>query len=160
MITVERTFDYSLVREVMTHPKVWPHVTDDGSPPKEAFRLIESDYVIYLLAKDGDEVLGVWVLVPHNTVCYEVHTCMLPSAWGARAREAALIAIQFVWGCSSCARLVTNVPEYNRLALRFAKAAGMTEFGRNPRSFLKDGKLWDQIMLGISKGESEPCQQQ
>lgn len=157
-MTIERTFDYALVREMMTHPKVWPWITDDGSPPVEAFQPAESEMIWYLAARDGDEVLGIWMLVPQNAVCWEVHTCLLPKAFGERARRAALIAVSFVFDTTPCVRLFTNVPQYNRLALRFAKAAGMTEFGVNKGSYLKRGKLYDQIMLGISKGEQ--CQQQ
>jgi hypothetical protein len=43
------------------------------------------------------------------------------------------------------------VPANNRLALSFAKSCGMTEYGLNPQSFLKDGQLYDQVLLGVSK---------
>jgi RimJ/RimL family protein N-acetyltransferase len=61
----------------------------------------------------------------------------------------------WLWAHTSCRRLITNVPARNRLALRFAEAAGMERFGVNHASLLKDGKLQDQILLGLSRPEEQ-----
>lgn len=149
-MTFERTKDYALIRKIMTHHRVYPHITDDGCPPVEKFHPGESDDLWYILVTD-DEPLGLWLFVPQNAVCWEVHTCMLPVAWGERAAAAAKEMAEWIWKNTPCRRIITNVPECNRLALKFAKAAGMVEFGRNEKSFLKNGKLWGQIMLGLTK---------
>ena len=149
MIHIERTNDLELVRSILTHPKIYPHISDDFSPAAEDF--LPPASAVYLLARDGAEVLGLWLVHPHNTVCWEVHTCLLPTAWGARARAAAQAAIAWMWQHTSARRLITNVPTPNRLALRFAKQSGFIEFGRNPDSFQKDQILHEQILLGISK---------
>jgi RimJ/RimL family protein N-acetyltransferase len=170
VIRFERSFDYSLIREILTHPQVYPHISDDGSPPADEFQPLQSDAVWYIVVRDGEEVLGLWMLHPHNSICWEIHTALLPSAWGERARLAAGMLGQWIWAHTPCRRVITNVPDNNRLARRFALAAGMTEFGVNRASFLKNGQLRDQTLLGISprwreeasgsigKGE-EVCQQ-
>lgn len=150
-IHFERTFDYELVRKVITHPKIWPHVTDDYSAPPDIWKPAETQLVWYVLAKDGDEILGVWTLIPENSVCWKIHTTLLPSAWGDRAKAAARSLAPWVWENTPCRRVITDVPENNRLALKFAKDAGMVEFGFNPASWLKNGQLWGQHMLGASK---------
>lgn len=150
MITVDRTFDLDLVKRVMTHRRIYPHISDDGSPSPEEFHPIEHDQVIYLHARD-DETLGVFMLHPHNTACFEVHTCMLPRAWGDKAKISANLGTEWMFRNTQCSRIMTNVPTYNRVALEFARACGMEEFGRNPKSFLKNGVLYDQHMLGLSK---------
>jgi RimJ/RimL family protein N-acetyltransferase len=106
---------------------------------------------------DGGELLGLWMFTPQNAVCWEIHTCLLPCAWGRRAGEAARRMAEWVWANTPCRRLVTAIPAYNRLALRFAEAAGMRRWGLNERSFLKHGELQDQILLGLSP-EGESCQ--
>lgn len=151
MISFERTFDYNLVWAIATHPKVYPHVSDDFSPKPEDYKPPESDSILYLLCKDGDEVLGMWTLIPENGICWQVHTCLLPNAYGPRAAKAVKLATEWVWRETQCLRIVTNVPEYNRLALMFALKAGMTRYGINPKSFMKDGHLHDQVLLGITK---------
>ena len=46
-----------------------------------------------------------------------------------------------------------SIPEYNRLAIRFADLSGWKQFGFNEKSHMKNGKLWGQILFGISKDE-------
>jgi RimJ/RimL family protein N-acetyltransferase len=150
VIRFERSFDYELIRSILVHPRVYPHISDDGSPAAAEFRPLQSDAVWYIVVRDGEEVLGLWMLHPHNSICWEIHTALLPNAWGERGLRAARLLPEWIWKNTLCRRVMTNVPDNNRLALRFAREAGMTEFGVNPASFLKHGELWDQVLLGIS----------
>lgn len=159
-LTFERTSDFDLVRSIMTHPRVYPHITDDGCPPVEEFHPSEDRMLWYILVRNAGKPVGLWLFVPTNAVCWEVHTCLLPEAWGDVGREAAKRMAEWIWQYTACRRIITNVPECNRLALRFAKAAGMLEFGRNEASFLKNGRLHAQIMLGLTKEEVNECPQQ
>jgi RimJ/RimL family protein N-acetyltransferase len=152
-MTFRRTTDADLIRSVMTHPRVYPHITDDGCPPVEQFAPVLSPAIWYVEAHDGEELLGLWAFVPQNAICWEVHTCLLPNAWGQRGAKAAKEMAAWIWANTDCRRIVTNVPSCNPLAYRFARKAGMVEYGRNTDSFLKDGKLYDQSLLGLSKPE-------
>lgn len=168
MLLFERTHDYALLRAIATHPRVWEALADDATPSRDEWHPTEHEAYCYVLVRgpkrqiedasttgplgqDGDEVLGFFLLVPQNAVCWEIHTCLLPCAWGAKARDAAAGIVRWLWAHTNAQRLVTNVPASNRLALRFALRAGMTEYGRNPNSYLKRGQLEDQILLGLSR---------
>lgn len=161
MITFERSQDYELIRSILTHEKIYPHISDDGSPPREEYRPIESLVVWYVLVWSNTEapafreLLGLWMFVPQNAVCWEVHTALLPAAWGPRGQQAARMLPDWIWANTPCRRIVTNVPETNRLALHFAAKAGMKVYGVNQKSWMKDGVLCDQICLGLSKRETE-----
>lgn len=152
-MTFERTHDREVVRAVMAHPRIYPHIADDGCPPATEFEPLEHPGVWYVLVRDEGRPLGLFVFVPQNSVCWEVHTCLLPWAWGRPAAIAAAEMARWIWEHTPCRRIVTSVAAYNRLALRFAERAGMTEYGRNPASWLKDGKLHDQVLLGMSRGD-------
>lgn len=154
---IVRTTDIELIRQAMTHPKIYPHVSDDGSPAPEDYEPPLSDVMYFLAAYYAGQFLGVFLFHPHNHVCYEVHTCLLPDAWGM-AEVCGKAAVAWMFANTPCQRVITNVPANNRLALRLSKAVGLEQFGLNERSFLKEGVLRDQIMLGISKEAS--CQQQ
>lgn len=156
MIHFERSTDYALIREILTQPSIWPYISDDFSPAAADYRPIESEAIWYVLAWDDLELLGLWMFHPHNGVCWEVHTALLPDAWGERARRAAVAMAEWIWEHTPCRRIITNVPEDNRLAFRFAIAAGMEVYGKNEASFQKDGKLIDQICLGISRPREMP----
>jgi RimJ/RimL family protein N-acetyltransferase len=151
MIHIERSTDYGLIRGIMTQGSIYRHLADDFSPTSAEFQPIKSDLIWYLLAWDGNELLGLWMLHPQNGICWEIHTALLPDAWGDRGLRAAKVALAWIWTHTPCRRIVTNVPDDNHLAFRFALAAGMTAYGVNRASFQKNGRLLDQACLGISR---------
>lgn len=151
MITFERTRNYQLVGAIMRNPRLYDAAADDFAPARENFRPREDEAIWYILAKDGESILGVFALAPQNTVCWEIHTRLLPASWGAIAAAAARAVVPWIWEHTGCRRLVTVCPSYNRLAIRFAERAGMTRYGVNPASWMKGGELVDQVLLGISK---------
>lgn len=149
-LAFERTADLTLVREVVTHPRVWPWVSDDFSGVPEAWRPLEHPAIWYVVVLDGEELLGLLTFIPQSTVCWEFHTCMLPIAGSKRAHEAILGSIRWIWEWTACRRAVTNVPVFNRQALRCARAIGLEEIGMNRKSYMKDGRLHDQVLFGLS----------
>lgn len=160
MIVFERTGDMDLVRRVMTHPAVYPQIADDGCPPASEYRPSEHPAYLYLLVRRGADVLGLFAFTMQNAVTVEVHTCLLPAARarlesGARISTAAARgAAAWIWANTRAQRIVTSVPAFNRLALRLAERAGMKRYGVNEKSFQKHGILHDQILLGLSRPES------
>lgn len=148
-ILVEPTQDLQLVQRIITDPRIYSHVSDDCSPKPEDYQPPAG--AVYLLVQDGDELLGCFIFHPHTVTVWEVHTCLLPNAWGDRAKESAALAAQWVWQTLPCTRLITNVPDCNRLAYRFALEAGMEPFGTNPDAYLKNGKLYAMHMLGLTR---------
>lgn len=155
MITLERTRDMELVRQIVTHPSVYGRSSDDSAPPPDKFMPVDSEAVYWIVARDDGELLGAWMLHPHNMICYEIHTCLWPCAYGPRALIAADGVRKWIWNNTPCRRIITNVPEDNRIALRFALRAGMKVFGFNEKSIMKHGEVIGQVMLGISAGEGE-----
>lgn len=156
MLVAKLLDDLDIVTWTMRHRRIWPSISDDSSPARTEFRA--SPGLTYLGMFDGDEYLGLFVLHQHNAILWEVHTCLLPLAWGSRAKACAKLCVEWVFANTECRRLITSVPQGNALAERLAESAGMVRYGINPRSFLKNGQELDQIMLGISKGAT--CQPQ
>jgi len=155
-----RSFDYDLIRHILTDEKIFPHITDDNSPAREDYRPPEGDHVWYVLVKDGAEILGLFILLPQNSICWEMHIAMLPSSWGDRALDACREFFPWVWEHTPCQRIVMHVPSSNRLALHYAVRAGMKIYGTNHLSFLKNGILRDQVCFGLSKSDHQYSDQQ
>lgn len=160
-MTFAPTGDMALVKSIITHPKIWPYVSDDYSPPPEDFSPPQAEGITYLLVSEDNEDLGCFILHPHSSTTWEVHTCLLPVVWG-RSDEATKGGTEWVWANLPCLRLITNVPTPNKLALRLAKRSGMCQFGLNPDSFVKGGKVYAMFMLGISRPgiesmRGDPC---
>lgn len=150
VVTTQPIKDLELIRSTITNPRIWASVSDDAISSAEEFMPIISDSVIYLGMFVDDQFHGLFMLHAHNAVCWEVHTCLLPSAWGS-ASIFAHECIEWIFNTTACQRLITNIPEGNALAKRLALSVGMQIFGINQKSFLKNGILIDQTMLGISK---------
>lgn len=152
LFTFEGSTDYALIRTVMTHPRVWPAISDDFSPPRESFEPSTAPELCYVVVRDVGLVLGLFLLTPHNGVHVEVHTCLLPCGWIRGSRAIATQAMAWLWeNCPQIERLTTTVPRNNSLALRFAQALGMLEYGVNRDSFKKGGLLMDQVLLGVTR---------
>ena len=151
MIRCDRLSDASLVLRAMTHPRVWSWSSDDFSPAvMDMAPHIDCGLQVWLGCWGGDEYLGCFLFQPHNHILWEVHTVLLPNAWGARALACAAAALEWVWSSLPAKRLITSVPENNTLALRFAQRSGFEGYGFNPGSIQKNGKLLGLHMLGIS----------
>jgi len=86
MIRFERSTDYALIRSIITTPAVFRHLTDDNSPSAEDYQPIEHEAIWYVIVRDSycgdEELLGLWMFHPLNSICWEVHTALLPNAWG------------------------------------------------------------------------------
>lgn len=153
---IERTHDMELVKSILSHDRVVDKVTDDGC--KEIAPKDEGS-MWWLAVYVEDKVCGVFLVYPLNSVCYEMHTCLLPSIWGKKADQAAQKLLNYVFNEISAKKIVTNVPESNKLAYRYAVRNGMIVEGVNRESFLNNGVLENQIILGITVKEWELWQQ-
>lgn len=149
MVTLSQTNDWELIKKIITDPCVYPHVSDDAAPTPETF--YPAPGLLYILVST-DKPVGLFACAC-SAAQAEIHTCLLPECYGEAAAEAANSVARWIWDHTKLNRIITNVPEYNRLALRFAKKAGMTEFGVNEKSYLKRGQFHDQIMLGLTRPE-------
>ncbi len=154
-ITLERTRDYGLIRELVTHPEIYPCVTDDFSPSADDWTPPQNERVWWLLAREGDELLGFFMLLEESPILFHVHCAFLPGARGARARKAALAGLEWLWQNTKCLRLVASIPGWNKPAVFFARYLGMEIFGVNRSAYVKDGKIWNQIMFGTTRPKRE-----
>ena len=154
-LAVTRTHNIGLVRSIMAHPAIFPHISEDGCLEPDP---IDHESLYWLLVED-EAPAGVFLVHPHSAVCFEVHTCLLPRIWGGGAEEAARLGQRWMFENTPCKKLVTHVPAPNVLARRFAKRCGFTDEGVNRASFLKGGVLVDQFSLGLTYEEWQ-CQQQ
>lgn len=149
---IEITNNIDFIVSCVTNPYTWDKISDDGAPDKGLYFPPIGGGIIWVRVGD----YGVFMLSKQNHVTYEVHTILLPCAKG-KAVEIGKQALGWAWDNTDAKRLITNVPSFNPLALRLAKAVGFIEYGINQKSFQKNGILYDQTILGISKEES--CQQ-
>lgn len=160
LMHVERTQDAKMIEMIITHPEVYPYVSDDGSPEPEDFSAegIVSNQDVYALLVLDKCVMGMFMFHRHNAITWEIHTCLLPGHRGKRGLQAARLCAGWMFDNTPCRKIVTHVPAGNEPALKFAINGGMTIEGVNRQSFLKNGVAIDQAVLGITAEEFK-CQQ-
>ena len=144
--------DISAVDYVLKHPEVYPWISDDGSPSAEEFTsstMISNPEVFVLMPSDG----VVFILHPWNSITLEVHTNIVPERRGREAISETMKAMSWIFENTGCLKIVTHVPSFNRQAKLFALKCKMKQEGVNRQSFLKDGILYDQDILGITRKE-------
>lgn len=149
MITVERTEDADLIRSVMTHPKVWPHVTDDTAGDPADFETPFLPSIHYIVPRFNGAPMGVFVAHPHSAVLWEWHVAVLPEFWGSAGHKAGAEVIRWIFRETSARKLIGQPPVTNRAAYRYARRLGFADEGRITKCFLKGGCLVDQHILGI-----------
>lgn len=131
----------------MTHPKLYPWLADDFYPVAEDFEPMGGEAIVYLLAFDGHELLGLYITHSINTLLWEVHHALLPHCWGKRALEVGRAFEAFMWEFTPAQVLLGLTPACNRLALRYAKQLGMTESGRLQGAYQRGGERHDLVIF-------------
>lgn len=150
-LKIFRTRDYKIVRELATHPRIFPQIADDFTADPKTWTPIESEQVCYLLAADEEGPFGFGIFIPDTWACWKTHTAFLPRSYGGDAASSFKKMLEWMWQNTQARRLVGEVVRENLLAIRFARRAGFTIYGINKRSYLRGGILHDQVCLGISK---------
>ncbi len=157
-IVIERldVTDLGYVNGVMRHPSIYPHISDDLCPKAKDFTaepMLWSPQAIFLRPVIEGFGAGVFLFHPWNSVTYEVHSCVLPGFRGKLSVEASVRAAEYMFKNTGCRKIVTQVPAWNRAAYALAHRAGFRAEGVNRKSFLRNGILYDQALLGLMKDD-------
>ena len=148
--------DIDIVNMILTDDSIYPFITDDGSLEVNDFNVapfLINDKVYFL----GDDK-SCFIFIPKNSITYDLHSNVLPEA---RKDSVKLVkyAAGFMFHETPCMKIITWVPEYNRRALNFAFKSGASFEGISHAGFLKNGKLYDEYLFGMTKGDYIQCQQ-
>lgn len=148
--------DSEVANRIIHHPEVYPDMCDDYADPAHTqlgrYLLMEEN--LYLLHPNDNTV---FCFAPRTLVLFEVHTMIEPEGRGHQAVKAARDALHWIFTNTTCEKVITYVPFFNRKARVFARKVGLVDEGVCTKSFKKDGELIDQWVLAIEK-EALSCQ--
>lgn len=150
-IEILQTSDAVLIKQLATHPEIFQHVSDDWFPDPARWQPVVNDQVVYLVAKDGHGFFGFGAFIPDTWSCWKAHIGFLKRAYGESAISSFKAMLDWMWQHTRAARIVGEIVDDNRKAIRFSMKAGFEQYGMNPKSRLKGGVLRDQVCLGISR---------
>lgn len=151
MIAIERCFNVNEINRILQKPSIAKFINDDLS---HGCVISDASQAHWVGVYRKDVCVGVFLLIQHNSVTVEMHTAL--DLRGSEALYAAQLLMQYVF--KDYQKLVTQVPKNNRTAKFMAIRLGFVVEGINRESFLINGELIDQDILGITKKEYESCQ--
>ena len=147
-----------IINDIVKHPDVYDLIWDDHSKD-----LFDTNLGSTFLSLQSFSVLNpregcLFVLTLNSLTLSELHTMIAPGARGMNAIEAAKEAADWYFTNTSCEKIITHIPDFNRPACILARKFGMRKEGNNTKSFKRDGILHDQFVYGLEK-EAFQCQQ-
>lgn len=147
MITLQPLNDLDLINRVILDAAVNDDISDDASMSHEIQQLPHA-FECLGIYQDG-EIKGLFMLVPQNAVTAEIHTCLLLR--GKEAFQAGQLLLDYLF--SNYQKAISYTPSTNKKALFYALRLGFKKEGVLTQSFLKNGELLDQTLVGLTKGE-------
>ncbi|MFL1383611.1 GNAT family N-acetyltransferase [Acinetobacter baumannii] len=139
--------DLDEINRIILNEHIQKDICDDPTANQKIDELGPYEWIG--VVEDG--LQGFFMLARHNSLSVEIHTCLLPTLRGTKAFEAGRMILRHIF--EKNLKVISWIPENNRKAKLFAQMLGFHVEGINRASFLKDGKLLDQFLVGLTKGE-------
>jgi hypothetical protein len=146
-MTFTETTDREVIEQIVKHPFIYSFMGDDNRPPKEQWEPLFGDRVKYVVVRDGEQILGMFLLVLHTATKWEAHTLLLPEGRGRRAVKAYKQGIEWC-RANGCRYLFGIIPEDNEGALGIALMGGMDPVGTFKKAVLRGGVMRDECIVG------------
>lgn len=140
---IERATDMNSVSRILNHPKVSKWMLDDCTVLPYT-----PDPAHMFIINEGKT--GLVRIEPLNGVTCMVHIATLPEM---RGQTVAFVkeCLDWLFENTLFSKVIGMTPECNRAAIVFGKRCGFKVEGKVTKSFLKNWKLHDQVIFGLSK---------
>lgn len=150
---VNRTRDLNAIRSVAFHPDLIDDLLEDGQGIRDCS--FDAEYDSHLeIRLDNGELIGVYLLQPKSKTVIDMHPMILPE-YRNHSKES--MNHVFKWILDNCSKhvhkVVAQFPSKSKHIERFAIQSGFKKEGVNRLSFMKNNRLIDQTMVGITMQE-------
>ncbi|MEI8390190.1 MAG: GNAT family protein [bacterium] len=130
-------------------------LSDDYFPEEDAELLdfivgeINAIYPWFLVGVLDGEVLGAaWITHWHYPHSCQLHACIDRKFWGKTSLSATEEILSYIQQKTGIIRVQMEIPEFNAVAVNFAKKSGFIEEGLIRCATLKKGKPLNHVLLG------------
>ena len=146
MIELKEIHDLNLINAIMLNEFVLDDISDDAA--KGVFLTELPSWMNFFGVFDDGVCVGFYATHMQNSVTVEIHTTLLPSCRGKKALKAGEFIVSLL--LSRHKKIISYIAEYNKKALVYAQMMGFEIEGTIKDSFLKNGKLYNQYLVGRS----------
>ena len=147
--------DIDKVARVLMDDDVIQLTSDDlmkiekGTVKAECANMLQNP-AVFIFMPDEDTV---FIFNPLNNVMYDVHIAIKKGESRKKAVENLIKVSKWMVIHTNLKKAITMIPEYSEKTLKLADALGMKREGKLSSAYLKNGKLHDIIVYGITNIE-------
>lgn len=152
MIIAKRSIDEKLVGKILRDPIIYEAISGDNSPPRITYKP-NIRIGIYVIVYKDDIPIGLGITEKKSAAHYTVHYQVLPDHRGENALAGALECLNWVWRNTQAIKVTAEVPSLYPNVIEFGLSCGFKIEGTNKNSYIKKGKVFDQVYLGIERPE-------
>lgn len=149
MITIWLTQNPLLIKEVYSHPQVYPYIRDDSCPKK--FNAVNIQVNSLYFAVNSDErLIGIIALHQKNYILWDMHVAFMPQGKG-KAKESIELFLIWVYenkDMFNIKKITGSIPEDRPHVVDLVQRIGFHYEGMSPKSFQRDGKLLNTLQYG------------
>lgn len=151
LITAGRTYDKDLIKSIMFLPEIFSCVAEDGMSKEDYEPEVISG--CWLVIKDDDTVIGLYYLHAINGVAVQIHAHVLPEFRKEYSRKTGIVALEYLLANTEYKKVIAVIPVIYENVKKFTESYGFVFEGINRLSYMKNGVLVDQWMLGATRQE-------
>lgn len=159
-LKTERIYESQTVILILSDPDILDRIREDRADMSNLVcpMVPEWHWIGFYVGRD---LIGCGLFHPDNMTTMKYHIHVLPEYRSEYAYCCGVCTIEY---------FIKKLPEYHKLSVvipvqhkdtyHFTKKFGFKDEGVNRKSFMRDGVLHDQYMLGITRKEAERWQLQ
>lgn len=144
-LIVQRTLDVGICLAVLTNPKIFDAISEDGATIEDLKVDVIKDYWLSII--DGDLEIGVVQFKQIFNKCYDSHIHILPEFRKEYTEKSGKLIWKWIEQHLKGCLLYTNVPVFCPNVKEFLIGFGFKETGYLKKAWLKNGKQNDMWIL-------------
>jgi RimJ/RimL family protein N-acetyltransferase len=152
MMKLEPVSDSKEVKAFISDPEMWDQISQDNDDPED-FGLDEAGF--WLRAIEGGELIGYLGFYQLQGIKVEFHPCIVKKHRKKYAVEAINKALEYAFNIDGIEKVNAVIPFSHNGVHNFALKVGFLDEGINRQSFLKNGIIYDQWYMGMTRGDHE-----
>ncbi len=153
MIHLREIFDDNIILSVLKTPCIFPRVSSDGQTVENFVFLNKPEY-IWMGIYNDDELIGLYFFHPVPLDTVQVHIQIFKDKRDKFAFDAGIAAMHWFID-SPYEKMIAEIPELYMDVYTFTKKFGFVPAGINKESYIKNGEIYDEFILELTKKGAE-----
>ena len=149
---LEPVLDSQEIKAFISEPSMWDQIAQDNQDP-DNFGLDDTGF--WLKATEDNELIGMLGFYQLQGIKVEFHPCILKQHRKEHAIEAINKAIDYAFDIEKIQKVNVIIPFSHENVHEFALKVGFQDEGVNKQSFLKNGIIYNQWYMGMTRGDYE-----